>query len=402
MYPSQYIFTYRSSLSLSFLLCSAPPGVFLPPSPWAWIDPGAFALIGAGAFMGGVTRMTLALAVIIMEMSNDVRILLPAMVAIMLAKWVADAASHSLYHGLLEVKCVPFLPKEPVSDVSLDLLDVRYVMAAPVVTLREYMRLGEVRDVLRSTRHNGFPIVRPVLDSNSVVDRRMTNSSVRSVGSGVNMNVMVAPPSRDQSMDQYKKDDDLSVRSHQNVYDNGYGDTRNRTIGADMNDLDNNDAVFIGLVARDHLLRLLLEAVRRGTAQHLELEYPDLNHQHADPGVIAAEEEQQLAVLEGRPQTPQHFPSAPALWDEIMDLTPYINMAAHRVPETFSVERAYLLFSTMGLRHLVVVDEHNKVRGIVTRKDLLGYRLDEAVMRARSGEPPGEPLSPNEPEAGMA
>ena len=45
-------------------------------------------------------------------MSNDVRILLPIMVAIMLAKFVADAATHSLYHGLLEVKCVPFLPKD--------------------------------------------------------------------------------------------------------------------------------------------------------------------------------------------------------------------------------------------------------------------------------------------------
>jgi CBS domain len=47
-----------------------------------------------------------------------------------------------------------------------------------------------------------------------------------------------------------------------------------------------------------------------------------------------------------------------------------------------SLERAYILFRNMGLRHLVVVDEHNRVRGIITRKDLLGFKLDEAVGRA--------------------
>ncbi len=36
-------------------------------------------------------------------MSNDVRMLLPILVGILAAKWVADAATHSLYHGLLEV-----------------------------------------------------------------------------------------------------------------------------------------------------------------------------------------------------------------------------------------------------------------------------------------------------------
>lgn len=240
-------------------------------------------------------------------MSNDVRILLPAMVAIMLAKWVADAGCHSLYHGLLEVKCVPFLPKEPHVDVSLELMEVRHVMATPVVTLHEKMVLGDIRDVLRSTKHNGFPVVH-------------TGES---------------------------------------------------------------EGSFVGIVARDHLMKLLLESVKRGTCQHLELGYSELDQGLVDPEVSAAEEEQQMAVLEGRPPTLQHFPSAPNLWDEVLDLFPYINVSAHRVSESFSVEKAYLLFTTMGLRHLVVVDDSNRIKGIITRKDLMDYKLDVAAKRAR-------------------
>lgn len=307
----------------------APRGVFLPPSPWAWIDPGAFALIGAGAFMGGVTRMTLALAVIMMEMSNDVRIILPAMVAIMLAKFVADGACHSLNHGLLDVKCVPFLPKTPHSAISLDLVEVRYVMHFPVVTLREQMRLGDVRDVLRRTRHNGFPVVRDTPEG----------------------------------------------------------------------------GVCVGLVVRDHLLRLLVEAVKRGTCQHLEVSFAELNHRtQVDAGALQQETQQQLAVLEGRPLTPAHFPNDPGLWEEVLDLTPYINTSALRVPESFTLERSYILFSTLGLRHLTVVDEHNRVKGMVTRKDLLGYRLDDAVAHALTGSlataSAGSPHLTSSPSAG--
>ena len=322
----------------------APPGVFLPPSPWAWIDPGAFALIGAGAFMGGVTRMTLALAVIIMEMSNDVRILLPAMVAIMLAKWVADAASHSLYHALLEIKCIPFLPKEPPSDVSLDLVEVRHVMASPVVTLEERMRLGELRDVLRSTRHNGFPVVRLRKsrmamhnDQNAAAEERSTTplgrkrssatslwgskggsgdpssrqNGVRESGSTMRIEHMSGELTTAGENGEYGQ---LPAVHHDHRSTAGSGDGR----AVDVDSPTISDAYFLGMVARDLLMRLLLEAVRRGTAQHLELSYPELNRHNAAPESLQAEKEQQLAVLEGRPPTPRHFPSATTLWDEVL------------------------------------------------------------------------------------
>ena len=68
--------------------------------------------------MAGVCRLTLSFAVIIMEMSNEVHFLLPILVSVMVAKWVADTMTHSLYHCLLDVKCVPFLPNEPALPPS--------------------------------------------------------------------------------------------------------------------------------------------------------------------------------------------------------------------------------------------------------------------------------------------
>ncbi len=40
------------------------------------------------------------------QVSNDVRMLLPLLIGILVAKWVADATTHSLYHGLLEVRLI--------------------------------------------------------------------------------------------------------------------------------------------------------------------------------------------------------------------------------------------------------------------------------------------------------
>ena len=41
---------------------------------WEWIDPGAMAMLGAVAFFGGVSRLTISLVVIMVEMTNDIQV----------------------------------------------------------------------------------------------------------------------------------------------------------------------------------------------------------------------------------------------------------------------------------------------------------------------------------------
>eukprot|EP00976_Prorocentrum_cordatum_P040317 817707-Prorocentrum_minimum.AAC.4 len=67
------------------------------------------------------------------------------------------------------------------------------------------------------------------------------------------------------------------------------------------------------------------------------------------------------------------------LGSQRIDLGPYVNTSALCVHTTFSVLRTYILFRTLGLRHLVVVDDLNRVVGMVTRKDLLGQWLKQKL-----------------------
>jgi chloride channel 7 len=71
----------------------------------AWIDPGVFALIGSASFFGGVSRLTMSLAVIMVEITNDVHMLLPIQTSILIAKWIADYSTHSLYHAQVSGFC---------------------------------------------------------------------------------------------------------------------------------------------------------------------------------------------------------------------------------------------------------------------------------------------------------
>ncbi|XP_068193122.1 H(+)/Cl(-) exchange transporter 7-like isoform X1 [Antennarius striatus] len=59
----------------------------------------------------------------------------------------------------------------------------------------------------------------------------------------------------------------------------------------------------------------------------------------------------------------------------MMDLTEFMNPTPYTVPQETSLPRVFKLFRALGLRHLVVVDDENRVVGLVTRKDLARYHI---------------------------
>ncbi len=65
--------------------------------------------------------------------------------------------------------------------------------------------------------------------------------------------------------------------------------------------------------------------------------------------------------------------------DHILDLRPYVDSAAYSIRENASIQRAYRMFRTLGLRHLCITDKRNKILGIVTRVDLVSSHVDKCT-----------------------
>lgn len=67
-----------------------------------------------------------------------------------------------------------------------------------------------------------------------------------------------------------------------------------------------------------------------------------------------------------------------------LDLRPYMNLAPYSVTENSNLPRVFRLFRGLGLRHIIIVDKHNNVVGIVARIDLARYKahigLDKTIV----------------------
>ncbi|KAE8316999.1 chloride channel [Aspergillus transmontanensis] len=133
------------------------------------VTPGVYAMIAAGATMCGVTRLSVTLAVILFELTGSLAHVLPFSLAILCAKWTADAIEpRSIYDLLTDMNSYPFLDNkiQVVSDAELGDL-VRPVRKSRIIDISDspFVPATELRSKLQTLLmagelDSGLPILR--------------------------------------------------------------------------------------------------------------------------------------------------------------------------------------------------------------------------------------------------
>jgi chloride channel 3/4/5 len=125
------------------------------------VTPGTYAIIGAAAALGGVTRMTVSIVVIMFELTGALTYVLPIMIAVMVSKWVGDAfGKRGIYESWIHFNEYPFLDNSdetPIPDIPVSQIMTR--IEDLVVLTATGHTIESLTNVLESHPYRGFPVV---------------------------------------------------------------------------------------------------------------------------------------------------------------------------------------------------------------------------------------------------
>ncbi|KAJ6485834.1 Cl-channel protein [Mycena sanguinolenta] len=143
----------------AWIFLSCPPDISV-----RCVSPGFYAVIGASAMLGGVTRMTISLVVILFELTGALSHVLPIMISVMASKWVGDAFGKDggIYAQWIALRGYPWLP--PVDFEDKGAQDTGAQLMRPlerlVVIEDERNTVLGLDTLLKDYDFHGFPVVR--------------------------------------------------------------------------------------------------------------------------------------------------------------------------------------------------------------------------------------------------
>ena len=124
------------------------------------IIPGGYAVVGAAALSGGVTR-TISSAIIVFELTGQISHIVPVMVSVLISNAIASCFEPSIYDAIINVKKLPYLG-DMDSRKNNELIKVEHFMVK--VKTEEILTIGSsvgkvISDLFRNQSLSKFSVV---------------------------------------------------------------------------------------------------------------------------------------------------------------------------------------------------------------------------------------------------
>jgi chloride channel 7 len=390
-------------------------------------SPSTFALLGAAALLAGVQRNLVSLCVIIVEGTGQVMMLIPVIISVVVAGYVANLITEGGYaERAMKVNKYPYL--EHGVQKRFDIFRVGDVMSSPPVTVRPREQAQTLVKLLSETEHHGFPVVHPTTGRFMGLVRRDQIVALLQAGifegkhdddssNASTSSLLATPDTREWTphLEIGRKNlMDRALHIKDDRYDHIETSTRNSVWITDhsiRNGSDDFDS-FAWLTSVRHRW----EAASEFQREHIELDSNDDAFLAGDDSMpaIQASNNGSLRLHDTNGTLPADFvdgmsPSrkkrdiscpahyavvatndlgnvhiqrlSPTSRRKYVSLEAVMNRGTFCVPESCPLSKAYFLFTALGLRHLIVLggSHGGMVVGIITRKNLLIDSISEHV-----------------------
>ncbi|KAA8548621.1 hypothetical protein F0562_000305 [Nyssa sinensis] len=141
------------------------------------IEEGTYALLGAASFLGGSMRMTVSLCVIMVEITNNLKLLPLIMLVLLISKAVGDAFNEGLYEEQAHLRGIPLLESRPKYQMR-KMTAKETCGNQKVVYFPRVVKVADLISILRSNNHNGFPVIDHMKSGETIVIGLMLRSRV--------------------------------------------------------------------------------------------------------------------------------------------------------------------------------------------------------------------------------
>ena len=322
-----------------------------------------YAVIGAAASLGGATRMTLSITVLVVETTGAVQLTVPIMLAIFVAKVVGDRLTLGIYDTHIKIRGAPMLEEAGLSAhhrMISEKLDAAELMSDELVAVPPVAPVARLVGVLEGCGHGAFPVSwdAPIHERAELV-AQTSPLGLKPPGLALEGSVsralllrllkhrvgFVDPGGLGGETDSPPK----SPQGEQGTASSAAGDS-----GAE----GGGGSGLRVRTAREAHLTPGVHHLPASQAARLDLE----EKLEQLPFKVRTVPKDERAILCGLSDAEMRM---------AIDLRPFMQRQPHVVSPDVSLARVYRLFRTLGLRHVFVGAQAPQVMGVLTRKDLI-------------------------------